>query len=136
MAVPGDLPLLINPLKTTTAGIYEGWRREAERLRKRLQALARESPADQNEGAPEAEGLRSRLRVLHELLAEAVVLDGDPDDGAKETAVVRLGSRVTIDLSEGEREFLFIGLSGPSARRTHAHARHSFGRGHPGTAHR
>ena len=38
-----------------------------------------------------------------------------PDEWRQETAVVRLGSRVTIDLPEGEREFLFIGLSGPSA---------------------
>lgn len=113
MANPGDLPLLINPLKTTTAGIYEGCRREAERLRKRLRDLARETPAGWNEGAPEAEGLRSRLRALHELLAEAVVLNGNPEAWRRETAVVRLGSRITLEMRDGEREFLFIGLAGP-----------------------
>lgn len=114
MAFPGSLRL-IDPLKTTTAEIYEGWRQEAERLRKRLRILAREERADRNESGCEAEGLRSRLRALHDLIAEAVVLEGDPETWQREAETVRLGSRITLELRDGQRELLFVGLAGPSA---------------------
>ena len=115
MPFPGNLPLLVNPLKTTTAEIYEGWQKEAERLQRRLWVLAQEASGEKNEAPLEAEGLRTRLRALHDLLEEASVIDTPPDSWRRTAEVVRPGTLVRLELEDGCRDLVFVGLSGPIA---------------------
>ena len=108
MPLIGDLPLLANPLHTTTAEIYNGWQKEAERLQKRLRDLAWESLGEPDGAGLETEGLHARLKVLRELLEKATIINAPPELWRRETDVVRPGILVRLELEEGCRDFVPI----------------------------
>lgn len=115
MAASGQVSVIRNPLKTTTVGIYRGWQEELIQLQRRWNEL-KANAQEQGDSSEEAEGLRLRLQGLRDLIAEAVVVEGEPDEWRTEMPTVRLGSKVKVLFSDGgEDEFLFVGLAGPSA---------------------
>ena len=110
----GRLPLPANPLKITTMEIYRGWQEELAQLQRRWNEIQANAQQERGEGVEEAEGLRLRLQALRDLIAEAVVVGGDPHSWRTEVPLVRLGSVVEIEFEDGTREdFLFVGLAGP-----------------------
>ncbi|NLG84803.1 MAG: hypothetical protein GX493_09425, partial [Firmicutes bacterium] len=114
----GRLPLPANPLKITTREIYRGWQEELAQLQRRWNEIQANARQERGEGMEEAEGLRLRLQALRDLIAEAVVIGGDPASWRTEVPVVRLGSTVEIEFEDGAKEnFLFVGLAGPKDER-------------------
>ncbi|MGQ9778343.1 MAG: 3'-5' exonuclease [Bacillota bacterium] len=110
----GRLPLPANPLKITTLEIYRGWQEELAQLQRRWSEIQANARQERGEGMEEAEGLRLRLQALRDLIAEAVVIGGDPASWQTEVPLVRLGSVVEIEFEDGAKEdFLFVGLAGP-----------------------
>lgn len=111
----GRLPVPANPLKITTLEIYRGWQEEIAKLQRRWSEIQANARQERGEGMEEAEGLRLRLQALRDLLAEAVVIEGDPASWQTEVPLVRLGSVVEVEFEDGAREdFLFVGLAGPT----------------------
>lgn len=103
-----------NPLKTTTAEIFRGWQEELAQLQRRWNEIQANAQRERGEGTEEAEGLRLRLQALRDLIAEAVVIGGDPRSWRKEVPTVRLGSLVRIEFDDGVADdLLFVGLAGP-----------------------
>ncbi len=109
------MSLPYNPLKTTTAEIHRGWQQELQELQRRWHEIQAGS-GEAGPTTPEAEGLQTRSRVLHDLLAEAEILEGDPSSWQSEASVVRLGSLIRLAFADGEEsDFLLVGLAGPVA---------------------
>ena len=115
LATAGRLPLPANPLKTTTVEIYRGWQDELAQLQRRWNEVQANAQIERGEGTEEAEGLRLRLQGLRDLIAEAMVVGGDPASWRTEVPLVTLGSMVSVAFDDGGTDdFLFIGLAGPS----------------------
>jgi len=106
----------LNPLKTTTAEIYHSWQEELSQLQRRWNEIKANAQEERGEGNEEAEGLRSRLQGLRDLIAEAMVIGEEPASWRVESPVVRLGSMVRLEFEDGAGDdFLFVGLAGPTA---------------------